>query len=608
MSTDDGYRAGPGGCRRLRALAFIAVAAIVTAVAPPRARAEVRYEAKLELPAGEDDLAGTLKGVSQLIQKAKEPPASRAALARRAADDRERLTSALRALGYYAGTVETQIDRQAEPFAVTITVAPGPLYLISDITIAPPAGGPPLPPDLPPVEAFGLALGAPAASADIVAAERKIITALGEAGHPYARQVGRRAVVDHALKAITVAWTIDAGPAARFGEAHVEGLADAREALVRSRITWHPGERYDTREVDATRKALAATQLFSSVRITPGPRPGPDGRVPMTIALVEGKRRSIGGGASWSSSTGFGADVFWEHRDILGHGERLRLSAKFAEQELGATATFRRPYFRHPDQDLVASLSLADEQPPAYENRYLRAHAGIERRFPPRWTVGGGVQYEHETVTARGETRDFDLASVPVFARYDASDSLLDPTRGTRTTLTATPYLGVQDGALAFLKLRVDQTGYWRLDDDARFVLAANAAFGTMLGATLSEVPAPQRFFAGGGGSVRGFGYQMAGPVDAADNPIGGKSLLSAGIELRAKITDEIAIVPFLEAGTVYGSTLPDFGETLFIGAGIGLRYHTSFGPVRLDIGTPLNRRRGVDDIVQFYISLGQAF
>ncbi|MCC7275080.1 MAG: outer membrane protein assembly factor [Alphaproteobacteria bacterium] len=577
-------------------------------LASATARAEVTYSATLELPQGEEALAGTLKGVSQLVRRADQPPASRAALFRRAADDRARLGEALRALGYYAATVEMRIDREATPVSVAIVVAPGPLYLVADVTIAAPAAGPALPPDLPDPGSFGLAPGAPAASADIVTAERRIIARLGESGRPYARQAGRRVTVDHALKAVTVAWTIDAGPPARFGEATVQGLADAREAMVRRRIAWQPGETYDTRQVEATRKALAATALFSSVRIVPADRPAADGSVPMAITLVEGKRRSIGGGASYSTSTGFGAEAFWEHRDILGDGERLRLSARFAEQELGATATFRRPYFFHPDQDLVASLTLADEDPPAYENRYLRAHAGVERRFPPRWTAGAGLQYEHEEVDAQGATRRYHLLSTPVFLRYDGSDDLLNPTRGTRTTIAGTPYLGVQDSTLAFLKLRLDQTAYWRLDDHGRWVLAANAAIGSLLGATRGDVPAPQRFYAGGGGSVRGFGYQMAGPVDAADKPLGGKSLLAAGAELRIKITDTIGIVPFIEAGTVYDRAFPSFGETLFVGAGIGLRYYTGFGPVRLDIGTPLNRRRGVDDVVQFYISLGQAF
>jgi translocation and assembly module TamA len=557
---------------------------------------------------GDDDIEKRLREIAQTLRRQDEPPESRAALARRVADDRQGIADTLRALGYFDSRVESSIDRNAAPIAVTITVDPGPLYLVRDVALAVPEGATPLPSDFPSAEAFGVVLGEPARSADILAAEGRILTRLGEAGRPLARRVDRRIVVDHALRAATITWTFDPGPAATFGETRVDGLVDAREAMVRRRIKWRPGQPYDARQVDATRKALAAAGLFSSIRIAGAERVAADGTLPMTLTLVESERRSIGGGAKYSTSTGFGAEFFWEHRDLLGNGERVRLSGTFAEQELGATATFRRPYFLADEQDLVASLTLAEEKPPAYDNRFLRAHVGIERRFPPQWTVGSGLQYEREIVTAQGATNRYHLLGLPTFIRRDTSDNLLNPTRGYRTTVTATPYLGVQDSALGFLKLRVDQTGYWRLDDAGDWVLAANASLGSLLGAGRGEVPAPQRFYAGGGGSVRGFGYQMAGPVDATGDPLGGKSLISGGAELRIKVTDTIGVVPFLEAGTVTDSSVPGFGDRLFVGAGIGLRYHTGFGPVRLDVGTPLNRRKGVDDLVQVYISLGQAF
>ncbi|BBK45105.1 outer membrane protein assembly factor [Allostella vacuolata] len=600
----------PPGCsddRRLVGAAPV-LGLLLAALASLPASAQVPYAASLVVSTGEDAIADQLRSISETLKRKDEAPASRAALARRVADDRRGLTDTLRALGHFDSKVETSIDRNATPIAVTITVDPGPLYLISDLAIALPAGAAALPADFPSADGFGLALGDPAASAEILAAERHILARLGANGRPLARQVDRRILVDHGLRAASVTWTIDPGAPAQFGDTLVEGLADAREPMVRRRITWKPGQPYDTREVEKTRKALAATGLFSSVRVTGAEQVAPDGSLPMTLTLVEGERRSIGGGANYSTSTGFGLEVFWEHRDLLGNNDRLRLSGTFAEQEFGADATFRQPYFLADEQDLVATIALADEKPPAYENKYFRAFTGLERRFLPHWTVGAGLQYEREIVTAQDQTNRYHLVSVPTFIRRDTSDDLLNPTRGYRTSITATPYLGVQDSALGFFKLRIDQTGYWRLDEAGSWVLAANASLGSLLGAGRGEVPAPQRFYAGGGGSIRGFGYQMAGPVDKDDDPIGGKSLITAGAELRIKITDTIGIVPFLEAGTVADSSIPGFGDRLLVGAGLGLRYYTGFGPVRLDVGTPLNRRKGVDDLVQVYISLGQAF
>ncbi|BBK34500.1 outer membrane protein assembly factor [Allostella humosa] len=568
------------------------------------------YEATLVVPPGEAEVERRLREISQTLTRTEDPPESRAALARRVADDRQGITDTLRALGHFDSRVETDIDRNATPIKVTITVEPGPVYLIADLTLTVPAGAIPLPADFPSAEGFGLSLGDAATTAEILAAERNIMTRLGENGRPLAKRVDRRVVVDHSLRSATVAWVFDPGPGARFGETEITGLTVAREKMVRRRITWKPGDPYDSRRIESTRKALAATGLFSSVRIAGAEAVSAGGDLPMTLTLVEGQRRSIGGGANFSTSTGFGAELFWEHRDLFGNGERVRVSGTFAQQEFGATATYRRPFFmtEEDNQDLVSSLTLAQEKPPAYDNQYLRAHVGIERRLPPHWTVGTGLQYEREIVTAQDETNRYHLVSTPTFIRRDTSDNLLNPTRGYRTTVTATPYLGVQDSALGFLKLRVDQTGYWRLDEAGDWVFAANASLGTMAGARRGKVPAPQRFYAGGGGSVRGFGYQMAGPVDAKDDPLGGRSLMSVGTELRIKVTDTIGVVPFLEAGTVDESSIPGLGGRLFVGAGIGLRYYTGFGPVRLDVGTPLNRRKGVDDLVQVYISLGQAF
>ena len=566
------------------------------------------YEATLQLPADAGDLRATLEATSGLISRADSPPPSRAALDRRIADDRQKIEAALRAVGHYAATVETTVDRDARPVKITIAVEPGPVYLIADLAMRPPAGATALPSGLPAADEYGLALGAPAASAEIVAAERRITTTLSERGHPLARVVDRRAVVDHALRSMSVTWTIDPGRESSFGASEIRGLSKVKEALVRRRIKWREGQRFDTRQVEATRKALVETKLFSSVRVTPADRASEDGRLPLVIAVDESEQRSIGGGASYSTSTGFGTELFWEHRDLFDNGERLRVSGTFAEQALGAEAEFRRPFFLRDDQEFVALLKLAEEKPPAYDNRYLRLRAGLERKIGSQWTVGISAQYEREEVQAHGETNRYHLAGLPTFVRWDRSDNLLDPTRGTRTTVTAVPYVGLEDTALGFLSVRIDQTGYWRLDDAARYVLAANASIGTMVGASRGQIPAPQRFYAGGGGSVRGYGFQMAGPVDAVGDPLGGKSLFSAGGELRIKVTETIGIVPFLEMGTVYDSTLPSLSEEMFIGAGIGARYYTSFGPVRLDIGTPLRRRKGIDDLIQLYVSLGQAF
>jgi translocation and assembly module TamA len=158
-----------------------------------------------------------------------------------------------------------------------------------------------------------------------------------------------------------------------------------------------------------------------------------------------------------------------------------------------------------------------------------------------------------------------------------------------------------------FNKARVDYSHYVEVLAVPQVVLAGRTSVGSMVGESRADIPANLRFYAGGGGSVRGFGYQLAGQLNDDDDPIGGRSLLELSGEARVRVTESIGVVAFVDAGTVYSSTVPDFSETLRIGAGPGLRYFSPIGPLRLDVGFPLNPRNS-DDTWQLYISIGQAF
>jgi translocation and assembly module TamA len=106
---------------------------------------------------------------------------------------------------------------------------------------------------------------------------------------------------------------------------------------------------------------------------------------------------------------------------------------------------------------------------------------------------------------------------------------------------------------------------------------------------------------------VRGFGYQLAGALDDDNNPIGGRSLLELSGEVRVRLTETIGVVAFVDAGSDFSSSVPNFNEPLRVGVGPGLRYFSPIGPVRLDVGFPINKRDS-DDAFQLYVSLGQAF
>ena len=160
---------------------------------------------------------------------------------------------------------------------------------------------------------------------------------------------------------------------------------------------------------------------------------------------------------------------------------------------------------------------------------------------------------------------------------------------------------------LNYVSNQVSASTYLPLGENTRAVLAGRAALASLDGAPLLQLPADQRIYVGGGGSIRPYAYQTAGPLAPNNDPIGGKSSLVLNFEARVKVTQTIGVVPFIDAGSYYEKSVPQLSNRLFYGVGLGLRYYTAFGPLRLDLATPLYRRPS-DLPIQVYISLGEAF
>jgi translocation and assembly module TamA len=205
--------------------------------------------------------------------------------------------------------------------------------------------------------------------------------------------------------------------------------------------------------------------------------------------------------------------------------------------------------------------------------------------------------------------RDFFLLGLPVFADYDSSDDLLNPTKGKRLRVDATPFVGIEDNGDVPLFTRVNATGslYEALDADGAYVLAARARLGSVITDDVDSVPANRRLYSGGGGSVRGYAERSIGPLDENGDPIGGLSVMEVGAELRARFAGDIGGALFVEAGEVGTESWPTFEEGVQYAAGAGLRYFSPIGPIRVDLGVPLNPRDS-DDNFQIYLSIGQAY
>lgn len=533
------------------------------------------------------------------------PPPSLAGLSRRMETDRRNIADLLQAKGYFAAIVTGQVDGDQIPWLVRLTIAPGPQFPIETLAATGPDGAP-LPIDTS-RQALDVPADAPAEGKLILDIQSRLLAHLAEAGHPLARLVDRHIVADHKSFTAAVTFTIDPGPACRFGPVAIAGIEGVDEDIIRKKLLFSTGMEYKESLVRRSREAVAALGVFQSVAITLAEAPDEEGLLPLTLEVREREQHSVGLGLGYSTSEGLGARVSWEDRNFLGAAERLELVGTLAEQQQGVEAHYRQPgFFLGPAFALLGDGELAHETREAYQRDALELGARIEWRLREALTLTGGVALSESFISQNGMRDDFSLIGLPVTLAYDAADNLLDPTRGWRADLAVTPWFNLLDTGDGFTRIEGTLKGYVPIIED-RLVGAAWVGAGTILGADRQQLPADKRFYAGGGSSVRGFAYQLAGPLDPQNDPLGGESLLSGGVETRIRVTESIGIVPFLDAGTVFTGEVPDL-RGIFYGAGLGVRYHTGIGPVRLDVAIPLNRRNGIDDAFQLYIGFGQAF
>jgi translocation and assembly module TamA len=572
-----------------------------------RAQEEVPYT--VEVTGIEDsDLTRKVEQASRLVTLADEPPPSLVALRRRAETDIDRVREVLRSEGYYDGEASTALDESRRPVAVTLSVSPGPAYTLQSFDInlhTPPGSVPPVPV---PLDRLGVDLDERARAQPVVKAQDVLLKALAEQGYPLAKVGERRVVVDHATRTMRVELDVDSGPLARFGPVTVSGLERLDEAWVRNRIPWRPGDRFAVDQLEKLRQRLVASGLFSSVKLSTADHVEDDNLLPLTIAVAERDRRSIGFGASWSSTEGGGGNAFWEHRNLFGGAEHLRLSLVASQIRNALDAQYRSPDLGMPDQDSLTTARVEELRTKAFVTRTAGIQSGLEWLLSPVWRASAAGAVERTMESQQDRTRYFTLVSIPLEARRDTSDDILDPMRGNRLVMNVRPFPELLGSTVGFNRVEVYDSQYLKVFDQPRVVLAGWGRLGTIQGAKATDIPADKRFYVGGSGSVRAYGYQMAGPLDASNDPIGGASALAFGAEIRIKASETIGVVPFVEGGGAYGTPWPDLTKRVFWGAGLGLRYFTPIGPVRADVAVPLDRRPGIDDPFQVYLSLGQAF
>lgn len=545
----------------------------------------------------------------------------------RAITDRQMLERLLHIYGYYNGEV-LQTNDAIHPGdatagaagAVRFDIIPGARYRFGQIDTGHLGD---IGADYPAMrKALGLNTGDPLHADAIPEGIAKLDVALGEAGYPFAKIGDPDLTIDHRREEGDL--TLEVTPAGqyRFGTIVSGSPRFLSPGHLQDIARFKPGQVYKRSEVDDFRRAMLATGLVSAITVTPRvsapPTADTPGTVTMDIGMTPAPLRTITGEIGYDTAAGFRLAGSWEHRNIFPPEGSLRLRGIAGTHEQLAGVTFRRSNFLGRDRVLTFDVYADNATLTAYAARKVAFATTYERQttllFQKPWVWSMGLEaeasYEREGVPSgltTGRTL-YVTTALPLRAAFDATDNLLDPHKGWRASLRGSPEIAFARGERAtYVRLQGDASAY--LDVVKGTVLAGRIRLGSITAFDLNDVAPSRRFYAGGGGSIRGYGYELVGPRNDLGEPKGGRSLYEISVEARINTPwfgGALQLVPFLDGGGVDNAMMPRFRDMRY-GAGMGVRYKTSFGPIRLDIGTPINPRAG-DGPVAVYVALGQAF
>lgn len=577
---------------------------------------EIRYTVAVEgLSAigNAEELLEAFRKQSTLHEDRKNP-ANAAQIGRRSRADAELLAELLRSQGYYDAAVEARTEGEGKQLRVVLAAEPGPQYRFASV-------------ELPGLEAagpeaaklrdtFGVKAGDPVIAQDVIAGGVALTRALGEEGFAGAR-VGEQVIeLNHQTHVATLSLPVDPGPMARFGTIRVSGRPPFSARHVATIARFKRGDPFKRSEVDDLRRALIATTLVANADIEMVPVDG--GRtVDVAVRLEPAPPRTIAGELGYGTGQGARVEASWTHRNFFNPEGALTLRGVAGTSEQLAGVQFRRSNFLRRDQVLNLQALASHRKFDAYEARTVLLAGNIERQsnfiWQKKWTWTAGAELlatdERGVFNSAGlkDTRTFLIAALPASLGYDGSDSLLDPTTGFRLIGRISPEVSARGGQVSYARTQFDASAYRPVSD--RVVAAGRIRLGTIVGAGAFDIAPSRRFYSGGGGSVRGYGYQQLGPKDMDGDPVGGRGLAEFALEARIRLRQfggNFGIVPFFDGGSLATDTVPDFSQWRFA-VGLGARYYSAFGPIRIDVGVPLNRQKG-DGPLAVTVSLGQAF
>ncbi|MBW8880514.1 MAG: BamA/TamA family outer membrane protein [Asticcacaulis sp.] len=599
----------------LPALQGYDVQPLQTAAVPDKELPEIRYTVDVD-GLSQAGLYNRFKDLSALMN-AKGRAVNTAMIRARGNEDEALALRLLKSEGYFDGTVTTTIapvPDAPDQARVQMTVDPGPQYRFRLIDIV---ASPTQPPDLI-RNALPLKKDDPIVANQVLAAEANVSVVMQQTGYPFVKIGSRDILLDEANQTGDYSLKVDTGDRSRFGGFRSDGDIVFKPDHVAVLTRFERGDLYDNRKVDDLREALIATGLFRSVGVEPvaTTEKASDGTayVDLLVHQQKGPSHTLAADIGYSTGEGFTATASWQDRNRFPPEGALIVTGALGTQEQSLATTFRRSNDKRRDRTTQASLSAAHNVYDAYDANTLSLSYSRSRVSTPlwqkvwTWSYGAEILATQEISTNLATNTSniravYYLVDAPIRIGYDRSDDLLNPSKGFRLGVQTTPEVSLGGAGSPNIKTVFDASYYRAIN--AKMVVATRVRLGSQFGATLENIAPSRRLYAGGGGSVRGFAYQGLGPIDANGDPTGGLSLFEASAELRYRWGD-LGIVPFIDIGQAYATTTPGFSD-LRVGVGVGARLYTNFGPIRIDVATPLNRRSN-EPQVALYVGIGQAF
>lgn len=571
-------------------------------------KASLSYTLKLE-GVQDPELESALKASSRLLGNSEKSAASFGVLKRRSEADLVNFVKVLHGLAYYNGRVEYNINQELSPINIVFTIHPGPIYPLASFKIVP-------------VEEvgcgfdfqsiyldqLGITLGAPAYALSILEAEETLLRIMAEGGYPNASIQKREVVADQKEKNINVTLEVDSGPRAYFGITKISGNSGVREEFFVKKIAWHEGDPFNLSAIKTTQESLEGSGLFNSTNIILGEIDPQTGLLPIDIQVNEAKHRSIGGGISYTTQRGVGGMAEWEHRNVRGFGEKINISTSVWKDTQDARFSYVLPDFQTNNRDLLLLAEVKHEDVEAYTETSFSTSAIIDKRYSDHFKLSRGLMYKSILTEHSDHNGNFHLLKFPLQVRWSTANNLLDPTSGYSINFKFTPTVQLKAPHFLYCPTTFIGTYYHPFTEDHRYVFAAKTIIGSIIGSSRHAIPPSERFYAGSENTLRGYKYLTVSPLNHKHDPIGGRSIMVLSLEGRIRISESFGVVGFYEIGNVYSSPVPEFNHRQLQSVGAGLRYHTPIGPIRLDVAVPLDRRKGVDNPVQVYMSIGQSF